>query len=120
MFRHNTTTNIDCLRAFQVIEQYDQPYGLPRAVHFDDETMRVFQACGLANEVVKTLKVNKGMKFVDKVSFWFQQLSLEISEICPFNLSKLPRMANWYLTGRDPKKSQETDGTPATGFTNPI
>ena len=54
---------------FQIIEQYDQLYALPRAVHFDDETMRVFQACGLANEVVKTTKVNKGMKFMDKVSF---------------------------------------------------
>ena len=54
---------------FQVIEQHDELYALPRAVHFDDETMRVFQACGLADEVVKTTKLNKGMKFVDKVSF---------------------------------------------------
>ena len=53
--------------SFEVIEQHDQPYPLPRAVHFDDETMRVFQACGLADEVLKNLKVNKGMKFVDKV-----------------------------------------------------
>ena len=27
----------------------------------------MFQACGLADEVLKNLKVNKGMKFVDKV-----------------------------------------------------
>ena len=57
------------LASFQVIEQHDELYALPRAVHFDDETMRVFQACGLADEVVKTTKLNKGMKFVDKVSF---------------------------------------------------
>ena len=53
----------------QVIEQHDELYALPRAVHFDDETMRVFQACGLADEVAKTTKLNKGMKFIDKVSF---------------------------------------------------
>ena len=57
------------LHPLQVLEQYDDLYALPRAVHFDDETMRVFQACGLADEVVKTTKLNKGMRFVDKVGF---------------------------------------------------
>ena len=59
-----------------MIEQYDQLYALPRAVHFDDETMRVFQACGLANEVAKILHVNKGMKFNDTVSFRMTNLEI--------------------------------------------
>ena len=44
----------------------------------------MFQACGLANEVVKTLKVNKGMKFIDKASFWFPSLN------CLLSLTQLP------------------------------
>ena len=32
-----------------VIEKFAQPYALPRAVHFDDETARILQACRLGD-----------------------------------------------------------------------
>jgi 2-polyprenyl-6-methoxyphenol hydroxylase-like FAD-dependent oxidoreductase len=34
-------------RRVVVIERWRSPYPLPRAVHFDDETARILQACGL-------------------------------------------------------------------------
>ena len=48
-----------------VIERENDVYDLPRAVHFDDETMRVFQAVGIADDLVKFLHINPGMRFVD-------------------------------------------------------
>ena len=40
-------------------------YNLPRAVHFDDETMRIFQFAGVADALREVVRVNPGMKFVD-------------------------------------------------------
>ena len=34
-----------------VLERHAAPYPLPRAVHFDDETNRILQACGIAEQV---------------------------------------------------------------------
>lgn len=34
-----------------VLERWPQPYGLPRAVHLDDEAARIVQACGLGREL---------------------------------------------------------------------
>ena len=39
---------------------------LPRAVHFDGEVMRVFQTIGISDHLVKLLRVNAGMRFVNK------------------------------------------------------
>jgi len=48
-----------------VIEREAHMYQLPRAVHFDDETMRVFQAIGIADALSTKVCVNPGMRFID-------------------------------------------------------
>lgn len=48
-----------------VLEREPQIYALPRAIHFDGECMRVFQAIGVAETLRPQLLVSPGMKFVD-------------------------------------------------------
>lgn len=48
-----------------VIEREAHMYQLPRAVHFDDETMRVFQTIGIAGELSRKVHINPGMRFID-------------------------------------------------------
>ena len=48
-----------------VIEREADIYDLPRAVHFDDEIMRVYQSAGIADELLEKIRVNPGMRFVD-------------------------------------------------------
>jgi len=48
-----------------VLEKEPNVYDLPRAVHFDDETMRVFQTVGIAKQLENKIRVNPGMRFVD-------------------------------------------------------
>ncbi|MFN8040858.1 MAG: bifunctional 3-(3-hydroxy-phenyl)propionate/3-hydroxycinnamic acid hydroxylase [Acidimicrobiales bacterium] len=40
-------------RTVVVVERHDGPYPLPRAVHFDDETARILQACGIGDRLPK-------------------------------------------------------------------
>ena len=47
------------------IERAEGIYDLPRAVHFDDEAMRVFQTLGIAREVEAISRPNAGMRFYD-------------------------------------------------------
>ena len=47
------------------VERAEQIYDLPRAVHFDDEAMRVFQTLGIAQEVEAVSRSNAGMRFFD-------------------------------------------------------
>ena len=49
-----------------VLEREEAVYPLPRAVHFDDEAMRVFQSIGLAGGIGRDARVNVGTKFVDR------------------------------------------------------
>jgi 3-(3-hydroxy-phenyl)propionate hydroxylase len=48
-----------------VFERESAAYHLPRAVHFDDEVMRVFQTIGLAEEIAAHVRINPGMRFID-------------------------------------------------------
>ncbi len=38
-------------RSVTLLERWPQPYPLPRAVHFDHETGRILQACGLGDQL---------------------------------------------------------------------
>ncbi|MFY0610178.1 MAG: bifunctional 3-(3-hydroxy-phenyl)propionate/3-hydroxycinnamic acid hydroxylase [Hyphomicrobiaceae bacterium] len=48
-----------------ILDREGPAYHLPRAVHFDDEIMRVLQTVGIADEMAKYVHVNPGMRFVD-------------------------------------------------------
>ena len=48
-----------------VLEREARTYHLPRAVHFDDECMRVFQTIGLAGAILPHVILSPGMRFVD-------------------------------------------------------
>ncbi len=48
-----------------VLEREARAYHLPRAVHFDDECMRVFQTIGLADEILPHVILSPGMRFLD-------------------------------------------------------
>ncbi|MFK4506816.1 bifunctional 3-(3-hydroxy-phenyl)propionate/3-hydroxycinnamic acid hydroxylase [Bradyrhizobium daqingense] len=48
-----------------VLEREAQTYHLPRAVHFDDECMRVFQSIGLADAILPHVILSPGMHFLD-------------------------------------------------------
>ena len=49
-----------------VLEKESQVYNLPRAVHFDDEIMRIFKSIGIFKKFLKKTIINKGTKFVDE------------------------------------------------------
>lgn len=48
-----------------VLEREARTYHLPRAVHFDDECMRVFQSIGLADAILPHVILSPGMLFLD-------------------------------------------------------
>jgi 3-(3-hydroxy-phenyl)propionate hydroxylase len=49
-----------------IYERERDIYALPRAVHFDGEVMRIFQAAGLADEIAAVARASsKGMHFVN-------------------------------------------------------
>jgi len=47
-----------------VVDREAAIYNLPRAVHFDDEVMRLLQTVGLAEAMLPLVHVSPGMKFV--------------------------------------------------------
>lgn len=55
----------DCGLSVLVLEREAEIYRLPRALHFDDEVMRVFQTLGLAERILPNTHVSPGMLFVD-------------------------------------------------------
>jgi len=62
-----TLANLIALNGFSVLilEREKNYYNLPRAVHFDDEIMRVFQTIGITKDFLKYTIINKGTKFVN-------------------------------------------------------
>ncbi len=62
-----TLANLLALNGFSILilEREKGLYSLPRAVHFDDEIMRVFQTIGITKKFLKDTIINKGTKFVD-------------------------------------------------------
>lgn len=48
-----------------ILEREPSIYHAPRAGHFDGETMRVFQAIGLADRISERVRVSIGMQFVN-------------------------------------------------------
>ena len=62
-----TLANLIALGGFSVIvlDKEKSFYPLPRAVHFDDEVMRVFQTIGITNSFLNHTIINKGTKFVN-------------------------------------------------------
>lgn len=54
-----------CGLSVLVLEREGAAFHFPRAVHFDDEIMRVFQTIGLSRDIVADTRVNPGMRFVD-------------------------------------------------------
>ena len=62
-----TLANLIALGGYSVLilDREKSFYPLPRAVHFDDEVMRVFQTIGIANDFLKYTIINKGTKFVN-------------------------------------------------------
>ncbi|MEX3011815.1 bifunctional 3-(3-hydroxy-phenyl)propionate/3-hydroxycinnamic acid hydroxylase [Hoeflea sp. TYP-13] len=54
-----------CGLSVLVLDREAAIYHLPRAVHFDDEIMRIFQNIGVAETLAKIVRINPGMRFVD-------------------------------------------------------
>ena len=52
--------------SIHVLEKESGVYNLPRAVHFDDEIMRIFKSIGIYEKLIKKTIINKGTKFVDE------------------------------------------------------
>ena len=48
-----------------VLERHGAPYGLPRAVHLDDEVLRVLQAAGVADTVAARGRPMAGLRVLD-------------------------------------------------------
>lgn len=73
-----------------VLEREARTYHLPRAVHFDDECMRVFQTIGLAEAILPHVILSPGMRFVDA----------EGRLILDWPRSKNPTPMGWHLSYR--------------------
>ncbi|MBR0828695.1 bifunctional 3-(3-hydroxy-phenyl)propionate/3-hydroxycinnamic acid hydroxylase [Bradyrhizobium manausense] len=73
-----------------VLEREARAYHLPRAVHFDDECMRVFQTIGLADDILPQVILSPGMLFKDAAG----RLILDWSR------PQTPTAMGWHLSYR--------------------
>tara|TARA_Y100001936_G_C16076309_1_gene674245 strand:+ start:699 stop:2159 length:1461 start_codon:yes stop_codon:yes gene_type:complete len=62
-----TLANLLAMHGFSILilDKEKSFYPLPRAVHFDDEIMRIFQTIGLTKDFLKYTIINKGTRFVN-------------------------------------------------------
>ena len=62
-----TLSNLLAMHGFSILilDREKSFYPLPRAVHFDDEIMRVFQTIGITKAFLRHTIINKGTKFVN-------------------------------------------------------
>ncbi len=73
-----------------IAEKQQQPYHLPRAIHFDGEVMRCVQSAGLAEAVLPHTHVGKGMLFQDKNG----------NTIVDWSRDQVPGPMGWYESYR--------------------
>jgi 3-(3-hydroxy-phenyl)propionate hydroxylase len=48
-----------------VLDRYAEPYALPRAVHVDDEVMRILQEIGVAEDFLRVSRPGSGLRLLD-------------------------------------------------------
>ncbi len=75
-----------------IIEKEMEIYRMPRAVHIDDEVLRIFQAVGLLNELKESITPFKKMQFVSATGKILMELEL-LKDYKPYGHSP----ANWFL-----------------------
>ena len=62
-----TTANIFASLGYEiiVIDQNKEIWDIPRAVHFDGQTQRIFQSMGIMDQIDKIIDPAKEVKFLD-------------------------------------------------------
>ena len=73
-----------------VLERETAAYHLPRAVHFDDEVMRILQTIGVADDMAPNTHINPGMRFVDG----FDVATLNIKKLMKLHPSPRSHISN--------------------------
>ena len=68
-----------------VVDPTPEIYDIPRGVHFDGETMRIFQSIGIADTVMAQSVSNNSLNFVNGRG----------ASLMRFELGRLPRTAGW-------------------------
>ena len=63
-----TLANLLAMHDFSILilDREKSFYPLPRAVHFDDEIMRVFETIDISRNFLKKTIINKGTRFIDE------------------------------------------------------
>jgi len=76
--------------ATTILERQPKPYPMPRAIHFDGEAMRCFQATGLADQILTHTHVGKGMLFKNAAG----------DTLIDWSRAQVPGLMGWYESYR--------------------
>ena len=68
-----------------VVDPQSEIYDIPRGVHFDGETMRIFQSIGIADAVMAQSTGNQSLNFVNGRG----------ASLMRVDISALPQTAGW-------------------------